>query len=153
MTDEPAISSVAKASSTESHQAGPRRRQTPSCWSRTWTIALDVVRDGLQSATFLHGRDGHDALGLGQRGWERPKQDGRVRFIGGADKRNFTMSTVVTMTSTIVAQRRHETEDFLLVALTHAALALLVSCIPSRPTSRAHWAFLVAPCQSPPILS
>ena len=43
-------------------------------------------------------------LGLGQRGWARPKQDGRVRFIGAADKRNVTISTVVTMTGTIMAQ-------------------------------------------------
>ena len=43
-------------------------------------------------------------LGLGQRGWARPKQDGRVRFIGAADERNPTISTVVTMTRTIMAQ-------------------------------------------------
>ena len=43
-------------------------------------------------------------LGLGQRGWARPKQDGRVRFIGAANKRNITISTVVTMTGTIMAQ-------------------------------------------------
>ena len=43
-------------------------------------------------------------LGLGQRGWARPKQDGRVRLIGAADKRNITISTVVTMTGTIMAQ-------------------------------------------------
>ena len=43
-------------------------------------------------------------LGLGQRGWATPKQDGRVRFIGAADKRNLTISTVVTMTGTIMAQ-------------------------------------------------
>ena len=43
-------------------------------------------------------------LGLGHRGWARPKQDGRVRFIGAADKRNLTISTVVTMTGTIMAQ-------------------------------------------------
>ena len=42
--------------------------------------------------------------GLGQRGWARPKQDGRVRFIGAADKRNLTISTVVTMTGIIMAQ-------------------------------------------------
>ena len=43
-------------------------------------------------------------LGLGQRGWARLKQDGRVRFIGAADERNPTISTVVTMTRTIMAQ-------------------------------------------------
>ena len=43
-------------------------------------------------------------LGLGHRGWARPKQDGRVRFIGSANKRNLTISTVVTMTGTIMAQ-------------------------------------------------
>ena len=43
-------------------------------------------------------------LGLGQRGWATPKQDGRVRFIGTADKRNLTISSVVTMTGTIMAQ-------------------------------------------------
>ena len=43
-------------------------------------------------------------LGLGHRGWARPKQDGRVRFIGVTDKRNITISTVVTMTGTIMAQ-------------------------------------------------
>ena len=43
-------------------------------------------------------------LGLGHRGWARPNQDGRVRFIGAADKRNLTISTVVTMTGTIMAQ-------------------------------------------------
>ena len=43
-------------------------------------------------------------LGLKHRGWARPKQDGRVRFIGAADKRNLTISTVVTMTGTIMAQ-------------------------------------------------
>ena len=43
-------------------------------------------------------------LGLGHRGWARPKQDGRVRFIGATDKRNLTISTVVTMTGTIMAQ-------------------------------------------------
>ena len=36
--------------------------------------------------------------------WARPKQDGRVRFIGATDKRNLTISTVVTMTGTIMAQ-------------------------------------------------
>ena len=41
--------------------------------------------------------------GLGHRGWATPKQDGRVRFIGAADKRNLTISTVVTMTGTIMA--------------------------------------------------
>ena len=43
-------------------------------------------------------------LGLGHRGWATPKQDGRVRFIGAADKRSLTISTVVTMTGTIMAQ-------------------------------------------------
>ena len=43
-------------------------------------------------------------MGLGHRGWARPKQDGRVRFIGAEDKRNLTISTVVTMTGTIMAQ-------------------------------------------------
>ena len=43
-------------------------------------------------------------LGLGHHGWARPKQDGRVRFIGAADKRNLTISTAVTMTGTIMAQ-------------------------------------------------
>ena len=43
-------------------------------------------------------------LGLKHRGWARPKQDGRVRFIGAADQRNLTISTVVTMTGTIMAQ-------------------------------------------------
>ena len=43
-------------------------------------------------------------LGLGHRGWARPKQDGRVRFIGSEDKRNLTISTVVTLTGTIMAQ-------------------------------------------------
>ena len=38
-------------------------------------------------------------LGAGQRGWAKPNKDGRVRFIG-AD----TISTVVTMTGTIMAQ-------------------------------------------------
>ena len=38
-------------------------------------------------------------LGLGHRGSARPRQDGRVRFIGAADKRNLTISTVVTMTA------------------------------------------------------
>ena len=33
------------------------------------------------------------------------------------------------------------------------ALASRVSCIPSRPSSRARWPSLVVPCQSPPILS
>ena len=39
------------------------------------------------------------------------------------------------------------------VASTRTTLALRVSCIPSQPTSRALWASLVVPCQSPPILS
>ena len=39
------------------------------------------------------------------------------------------------------------------VALMHTALVSRVSCTPSRPTSRARWAFLAAPCHSPPILS
>ena len=43
-------------------------------------------------------------LRLGYRGWARRKQDGRVRFIGATDKRNITISTVVTMTGTIMAQ-------------------------------------------------
>ena len=43
-------------------------------------------------------------MGLGHRGWARPQQDGRVRFIGAEDKRNLTISTVVTMTGTIMAQ-------------------------------------------------
>ena len=43
-------------------------------------------------------------MGLGHRGWARPQQDGRVRFIGAEDKRNLTISTVVTMTDTIMAQ-------------------------------------------------
>ena len=43
-------------------------------------------------------------LGLGHRGWATPKQDGRVRFIGAAHKRNLTISTVVTMTGTTMAQ-------------------------------------------------
>ena len=43
-------------------------------------------------------------LGLGHRGWARSKPDGRVSFIGAADKRNLTISTVVTMTGTIMAQ-------------------------------------------------
>ena len=43
-------------------------------------------------------------LGLGQRGWVKPKQDRRVRFIGADDKRNITISTVVTMTGTFMAQ-------------------------------------------------
>ena len=43
-------------------------------------------------------------MGLGHRGWARPQQDGRVRFIGAEDKRNLTISTVVTMTGIIMAQ-------------------------------------------------
>ena len=43
-------------------------------------------------------------LGPGRRGWARPKEDGRVRFIGAEDKGNLTISTVVTMTGTIMAQ-------------------------------------------------
>ena len=38
-------------------------------------------------------------------------------------------------------------------ASTRTTMAWRVSDIPSRPTSRARWAFLVVPCQSPPILS
>ena len=38
-------------------------------------------------------------------------------------------------------------------ASTRTTLASRASCIPSRPTSRARWASLVDPCQSPPILS
>ena len=52
-------------------------------------------------------------MGLGHRGWAKPKQDGRVRFIGAEDNRNLTISTVVTMTGTVMAQLiflgRHET--------------------------------------------
>ena len=40
-------------------------------------------------------------LGLVQRGWARPKQDGRVRFVGASDERNFMISTAETMTGTI----------------------------------------------------
>ena len=49
-------------------------------------------------------------LGLGHCGWVTPKQDGRMRFVGAADKRSLTISTVVTMTGTIMAfrARRHE---------------------------------------------
>ena len=46
---------------------------------------------------FLHHQHGR-FLDLEQRGWARPKQDGRVGFVGAADKRNLTISTVVTVT-------------------------------------------------------
>ena len=36
---------------------------------------------------------------------------------------------------------------------TRTTLPSRASCIPSQPTSRGRWASLVAPCQSPPILS
>ena len=79
-------------------------------------IALDVPRDGVRSAPILHRQHDETAaklLGLWHRGWARPKQDGRVRFIGAADKRNLTISTVVTMTGTIIGPThrggRHET--------------------------------------------
>ena len=39
-------------------------------------------------------------LGLGQRGWAKPKHDGRVCFIGAADKRNLTISTVIAECTT-----------------------------------------------------
>ena len=69
-------------------------------------IALGVLRDGVRSAPILHhqhGRDGREALGPGAP-WLGETEAGRVRFIGAADKRNLTISTVVTMTGTIMAQ-------------------------------------------------
>ena len=41
-------------------------------------IALDILRDGVQSAPFLHhqhGRDGNEAIGPAQHGSARPKHD------------------------------------------------------------------------------
>ena len=61
-----------------------------------------------------HGRDGREVLGLGA-AWLGETEAGRTGalLIGAADKRNLTISTVVTMTGTIMAPahrgRRHET--------------------------------------------
>ena len=78
--------------------AGHARGQAP--------IAL-VMYDGVRSAHFLHhqhGRNGHEALGPGA-AWLGETEAGRTGgFISAADMRNLTISTVVTMTGTIVAQ-------------------------------------------------
>ena len=79
--------------------AGHARGQAP--------IALDLLRDGVRSAPILHhqhGRDGSEALGPGA-AWLGETEAGRTGgFISAADKRNLTISTVVTVTGTIVAQ-------------------------------------------------
>ena len=49
--------------------------------------------------------------------------------------------------------RQHNCQPPRVVALARTTWASCTSCIPSRPTSRARWAFLAVPCQSPPILS
>ena len=74
-------------------------------------IALDVPRDGVQSAPFLHhqhGRDCSEAFGPGAP-WLGENR--RVRFIGAEDRRNLTISTVVTRRRHLFTHERADSFD------------------------------------------
>ena len=97
-----ATSSAAPASGIAPRQAGPRRRRTQNGGQHVDKLRLClmyyVTEYGVHPSCIMNMDE------TAANGWASPKQDGRVRFIGATDKRNLTISTVVTMKGTIMAQ-------------------------------------------------
>ena len=67
-----------------SRQAGSRKRRTPSRWTRTWNklrlrLMYFVIEYNVHPSCIMNlDETAAKLLGLGQRGWARPKQVGRV---------------------------------------------------------------------------
>ena len=77
-----------------------RWRDQAGCWTHVDKLRLRLMHHVTEyevhpSCNVKMDETAAKLLGLRQRGWAKPKHDGRVRFIGTADKRNLTISTVI----------------------------------------------------------